>query len=205
MSPVTPDLSAIVNAAARQRQLKARMDLHERGWTFWELRNINMHRVVGLLRADAPIADVGTLDTTLRGVLGRTFKRAWWRGIAYGVVADVGSFSATPDDLKVLVDGRENTKGTMQWVVLVDGQAHTATGVHTWLEGYLGPVYRAVLQALADQGYQVNSIMKEKDGLMRVLTAVADARSEALTGRPTFPEFQDPFAHPGSNTSTRSR
>jgi len=194
MSPVTPDLPSIVNSAATQRQLKSRTDLHERGWAFWELRNLNMHRVVGLFRPDSPIVDAGTLDTTLRGVLGRTFKRGWWRGIAYGVVVDAGSLSPAPDDLKVLVDGRENTKGTMQWVVLVDGQARKVTGVHTWIEGYLGPVYRAVLQALADQGYQISSVMKDKDGLMRFLTAVADARSAAITGRPTFPEFQDPFA-----------
>jgi len=38
--------------------------------------------------------------------------------------------------------------------------------------------------------------VKEKDGLMRVLTSVADDRAMALTGRPAFPEFQDPFARP---------
>jgi hypothetical protein len=205
MSPATPDLPSIVNSAASQRRLKSRPDLHERGWAFWELRNINMHRVVGLFRPDIPIVDVGTLNTTLRDGLARNFKRAWWRGIAYGVVADAGSFSPTTDDLKVLVDSYENTKGTMQWVVLVDGQAHKVTAVHNWIEGYLGPVYRAVLQSLAAQGYQINSVMKDNDGFLRFLTAVADARSEVLTGRPTFPEFQDPFARPGNNPSTRSR
>jgi hypothetical protein len=205
MSPVTSDLPSVVNAAATQRKLKSRLDLHERGWAFWELRNINMHRVVGLFRPDGPIVDVGTLNTTLRDALARNFKRAWWRGIAYGVVADAGAFSPAPDDLKVLVDSYENTKGTMQWVVLVDASSRKVTGVHNWIEGYLGPVYRAVLQSLASQGYQISSIMKDKDGLLRFLTAVADARSEVLTGRPTFPEFQDPFARPGNNSSTRSR
>jgi len=202
---MTPDLCSIVDSAATQRKLKSRPDLHEPNWAFWELRNINMHRVVGLFRPDAPIVDAGTFNTTIRGVLGRNFKRAWWRGIAYGVVADVGPFSPAPDDLKLLVDGYENTKGTMQWVVLVNTQAHAVTGVHTWIEGYLGPVYRTVLQSLADQGYQISSVMRDKDGLMKFLTAVADARSAALTGRPTFPEFQDPFARPGGNPSTRPR
>jgi hypothetical protein len=35
--------------------------------------------------------------------------------------------------------------------------------------------------------------MKEKDGLMRVLTAVADARVRAYTGHAAFTDFQDPF------------
>jgi hypothetical protein len=194
MIATTPGLTSIVASAAAQRRLGSRADLHERGWAFWELRNLNMHRVVGLLRADQAVTDVKQFDTDIRTVLGRAFKRAWWRGIAYGVVADVGPLFVSPDDLKILVDGRENAKGTMQWVVLVDGETHKVVGVHTWIEGYLSSVYRAVLQSLADQGHQVTSVMKEKDGLMRVLTGVADARAAVLTGRPAFPEFQDPFA-----------
>jgi len=58
-----------------------------------------------------------------------------------------------PDDLKVLVDVRENEKGTLQWVVLVASDARIALGVHTWIEGYLSPVYRDTLQALAKTGY----------------------------------------------------
>jgi len=205
MMVTTPALPSIVASAAAQRQLRSRADLHERGWAFWELRNFNMHRVVGLLRADGPVTDVRQFDTDIRTVLRRAFKRAWWRGIAYGVVADVGPLSVTPDDLKILVDGRENAKGTMQWVVLVDGETHKATGVHTWIEGYLGPVYRTVLQSLADQGYQLTSVLKEKDGLMRVLTAVADGRATVLTGRPAFPEFQDPFAAASARSAKRPR
>ena len=201
----TPDLPSIVATAAALRRLKSRDDLHERGWAFWELRNLNMHRVVGLLRADEPVSDIAHLDANFRGVLERTFKRAWWRGIAWGVVADIGPLSVRPDDLKVLVDGRENAKGTMQWVVLVDGGAHRVTGVHTWVEGYLGPVYRAVLHSLADRRFQIDSIVKEKDGLMRVLTSVADGRAMALTGRPAFPEFQDPFARPRGRMPNRPR
>ncbi len=196
MTVSTSGLPAMVASAAARRQLEPRADVHERGWTFWELRNLNMHRVVGLLRADEPVADVSRLDATIRGVLGRAFKRAWWRGIAYGVVAEVGPVSVPADNLTPLVDGRENSKGTMQWVVLVDASAHKVIGVHTWVEGYLGPVYRSVLQSLADQQFQIESVMKDKDGLMRVLTSVADGQARVLTGRPAFPEFRDPFARP---------
>jgi len=41
--------------------------------------------------------------------------------------------------------------------------------------------------------------MKEKNGLMRFLTAVADARTRAYTGHAAFPEFRDPFRNHKSN------
>jgi hypothetical protein len=113
---------------------------------------------------------------------------------------NVGALTLTPDDLKILVDEYENNKGTMQWVILLTGDAPKATGVHTWVEGFLSPVYRAVLQALSDSGYQIESVMKEKNGLMRFLTAVADARTRAYSGHAAFQEFRDPFRNHKSHS-----
>src|SRR5262249_51214192 len=91
-------------------------------------------------------------------------------------------------------DSYENSKGTMQWVVLLSGDGHAATGVHTWVEGFLSPVYRSILQRLQQRGYQITSIRKEKDGLLKFLTSVANGQTAALTGRPALADFQDPFA-----------
>jgi hypothetical protein len=55
-------------------------------------------------------------------------------------------------------------------------------------------VYRDILQALAAKGYQVASVMREKDGLMKFLTAVADvdvAIHSLGTRRTLFPEFRE--------------
>jgi hypothetical protein len=173
--------------------MQQRSDVGEAGWTFWERRNLNLHRVVGLMRAHRTFTAARDLDAELRGVLARRFKRAWWRGIAYGVVAHVEAFPSAPDDLQMLVDTYENSKGTMQWVVLLAGDVREATGVHTWIEGFLSPVYRGVLQHLAERGYRIASVRKEKDGVMRFLTAVADGRAMAVTGRKAFADFRDPF------------
>jgi hypothetical protein len=67
------------------------------------------------------------------GALGRAGRE--------GVVADVGAIALSPDDLKALVDVRENEQGDLQWVVLVASDVRVALGVHTWVEGYLSPVY----------------------------------------------------------------
>jgi len=190
---MTISLPSVVASAVARKDMRLRSDLAEPGWTFWELRTLNLHRVVGLARVHG-IADARTLDAALRGAFARNFKRAWWRGIAYGVVVDVGTLTLTPDDLKILVDVYENNRGTMQWVVLLDGKTPKATGVHTWVEGFLSPVYRDVLGQLSQSGYEISSAMKEKTGLLRFLTAVADGRTRAFTGHNAFQDFVDPFA-----------
>ena len=191
-----PDLPSIIGSAAVRRNLHARNDLSEPGWTFWELRTLNLHRVVGLLNDYQQFADAHDFEAAIRGVVPRKFKPSWWRGMAYGVVAEMAAISLSPDDLKMLVDVRENAKGTLQWVILLASDARLALGVHTWIEGYLSPVYRDVLQGLTEADYQVVSVKKEKDGLMKFLTAGADlnvALHTFGTRRVAFPEFKDPF------------
>jgi hypothetical protein len=83
----------------------------------------------------------------------------------------------------MLVDVRENEKGTPQRVILVASHARVALGVHTWIEGYLGPVYRDTLQALAKAGYPYG---RGRRGCGHFTAFV--------TNRVAFPEFQDPFA-----------
>jgi len=197
--PIPAPILNIVTSAVTPKEMQLRSDVLEPSWTFWERRTLNIHRVVGLSRTDLRVTDARTLDAQLRATFARNFKRAWWRGIAYGAIVNVGTLALTPDDLKILVDEYENNKGTMQWVILLAGDARKATGVHTWIEGFLSPVYRAVLQSLSDNGYQIESVMKEKNGLMRFLTAVADARARAYTGHAALPEFRDPFRNRKSN------
>jgi hypothetical protein len=187
-------LPSIIASAAIQRKLRPRNDLGEVGWTFWELRTLNMHRVVGYLNEHRQPTDAHNFEAEIRGIVSRNFKCSWWRGMAYGVVAEVAAISLSPDDLKILVDVRENPKGTLQWVILVASHARVAIGVHTWMEGYLSPVYRGTLQALSEAGFQVSSAKREKDGLMKFLTGVADLNAALRslgTRREAFPEFHD--------------
>ena len=108
----------------------------------------------------------------------------------------------------MLVDIRENEKGDVQWVILTASHAQVAVGVHTWVEGYLSPVYREILETLAAEGYKVSSVKREKDGLLKFLTAVADFDTAIRTfgaNRTLFPEFRE-IAAPGPtnpNESTR--
>jgi hypothetical protein len=189
-----PSLPAIISPAVGLRGLKVRSDLAVPGWMFWELRTLNRHRVVGLLKAHRTFASAQDLNDEIRGVLGREFKRAWWRGIAYGAVVEVDDVALKPDDMKMLVDVRENEKGDLQWVILVAADRHVAVGVHTWIEAFLSPAYRAILLSLESMGCQVHSVRREKDGLMKFLTGVANLDVALHTlgqKRVMFPEFQN--------------
>jgi hypothetical protein len=189
-----PSLTAIVAPAVGPRGLKIRSDLAVPGWMFWELRTLNRHRVVGLLKAHRAFATAQNLNDEIRGVLSREFKRAWWRGIAYGVIVEVDAIALNADDLKMLVDLRENEKGVLQWLILVSADRHVAIGVHTWMEAFLSPTYRAILLSLEGMGCQVNSVRREKDGLMKFLTGVANLDMAIHTlgqKRVAFPEFQN--------------
>jgi len=180
-----PGLSAVVGAAAAHRGLHARDDIHEAGWTFWELRNLNMHRVVGLIDEPRTFADVGDLEHEIRAAVARHFTRAWWRGLAFGVVARVEPTSWRPEDLEPVVDIRERRAAVLQWIVLVNPDGHSAVGVHTWEQVYLSPVYQETLTALTTSGYQVATAVKGKDGLLRFLTDLSEWRGVS------FPEFHD--------------
>jgi hypothetical protein len=180
-----PELAAIVGAAAAGRGLRPRDDVREAGWRFWELRNINIHRVVGLLADDRTFPDVAALGDELRGGITRNFRRAWWRGLAFGVVADVAALGWSPADLTSIVDGYENRRGVLQWVVLRSRASRSAIGVHTWEQVYLSPVYQMITRNLAANGFSVQTVVKGKDGVWRVLTEVAE-----LEGMP-LPEYRD--------------
>ena len=190
-----PEVLAAISQAAQGPGMRPRSDIGAPNWRFWELRNINMHRVVGLATENRQFTDARDLGHEIRAVLQQNFKCAWWRGIAYGVVMELSAISLAADDLKMLVDIRDNPKGDLQWVVLVSSDVRTVLGVHTWIEGFLSPVYRDVLQTLAAGGYHVASIMREKDGLLKFLTAVADvdvAIQSLGTRKKLFPDFHEP-------------
>lgn len=193
-----PDLPSIITSAVTPRVLRPRNDLREPGWMFWELRTLNMHRVVGLLQQYRQFAGAHDFESAIRAAAGRNFKCSWWRGMGLGVVAQVAAIPLSVDDLKMLVDVRENSKGTMQWVILVSSDTHVAVGVHTWMETYLSPVYRSILQGLTEAGYRVSSVTRDKDGLMKLLTGVADLEVALLslgTQKRAFPEFRDGLRH----------
>jgi hypothetical protein len=169
-----------VTALARGR-LVARDDLAEPGWHYWERRNLNIHRVVGLWSYRGSRLDAQSFAAAVRATLGKHFRRSWWRGLGFGIVVESDDVLLAPEDSRGLIDGRENSQGTWQWLVQLAPRRRAAVGVHNWIEGFLSPMYRGLLDELAREN-QVVSLRKERDGLMRLLTSVKPG---------LFPEFRN--------------
>lgn len=178
------DLDRTLAAAAIALGLRPRADIDEPGWRFWELRTLNRHRVVALDRR-ATAATPADLAAEVRSAIGRHFRRAWWRGLAFGAVVEVGEVPWAVADLVPLVDAYESHHGVLQWLVVVEPSARRALGVHTWEAVFLSPVYRAALGALAAEGFDLARAVKSKDGVWRFLTGVSAAEGV------NFPEYQD--------------
>jgi hypothetical protein len=191
-----PDLSMTISASVARLGLKIRDDLHEPGWAFWELKTLNRHRMVGFLTDLRKLTNTRDLETEIRSVVAANFRVAWWRGFAYGVVAALPSISWSAQELEGLVDIYNTHKGVLQWVILVAHDGRKAVGAHTWMQTYLSPVYRDVLQTLMTAGYKVATAVRGKDGLLKFLTGVAEVQGVG------FPEFHDT---PGLTGKTPAR
>ena len=179
------ELATIVAGACSARGLALRPDLHEPGWTFWELRTLNRHRVVGLVRPTVPAGSATALETDVRGALSRNFRRAWWRGLACGVVVEGTPDAWTPADLTPMVDVHERNVAIIQWIVGTGTGRNRAIAMHTWEEVWLSPVYRGTVQALEAEGVNVARAVRQKDGLMRLLTGASQVAGVQ------FPDFHD--------------
>jgi hypothetical protein len=174
----------MITSAAEKKGLRPRLDIVEAGWQFWELRTLNRHRAVGYMKNAGVISDAQNLESAIRDVFSRDFHRSWWRGFAYGVVAQLHTHTWQVGDLQPMVNLYENAKGVLQWIAVVDEISCSVFGVHTWLEVYLSPVYLEILGQLETRGYSISTAVRQKDGLWKFLTGMSGLKGVM------FPEFR---------------
>jgi hypothetical protein len=154
-------------------RLKPREDILGTEWRLWEHKTLNLHRAVLHWQATDRTPGLPRMSELVREQAESRFRIAWWRGFAFGALIEA---EAVPPDLPAAedcIDTRANAKGTWQWLIYACATAQVAVGVHTWTEGFLSPVYRGLLDCYRSAGYEVGSFRKEKDRLMKFLTAAA--------------------------------
>jgi hypothetical protein len=61
----TPEVLSTIASAAQQPSMRPRNDLSEPGWMFWELRTLNIHRVVGFAGEYRQFADARDLEAEI--------------------------------------------------------------------------------------------------------------------------------------------
>jgi hypothetical protein len=166
------------------RHLEFRQDILGTEWQLWEHKTLNIHRGVLHWRSENREPVLSQMSQNIREQVESRFRIGWWRGFAFGVLIEA---PAVPPDLSAIedwIDVRANGKGTWQWIIYVCPKAGIAVGVHTWLEGYLSPVYQSLLASYQAQNYAVGSCKKDKGMLMEFLTTVRSLK------RYGFKEFE---------------
>ena len=135
-------------------------------------QDLNMHRAVLEWTPGGMPRSYAEITAGIRSEVARRFNVSWWRGMGFGVVIYLDSppegIAACIDD----IDGRENSRGTWQWSIIVFRQNRVAVGVHMWMSGYLSAIYGQTLSRFESEGYRIATCKKDKDRLMQFLTLV---------------------------------
>ncbi len=141
-------------------------------WTIWQKKNLNIHR--GLIEFTANRVDsIDDLAREVREGVRREFRPGWLRGFGFGTVIH---FNDVPFDFAQIcqhIDTRSSRHGVWQWIIVCFDEDKIAVAIHTWLKGYLRPIYDSVLQQLDDVGYECHSADAEVDILFTRLQSIA--------------------------------
>ena len=113
------ELSSAIESAVTRQGLKPRSDLSEPGWTFWELRTLNMHRAVGLLKDYRKFTDAHDLAKRDPRRNVTQFQTVMVARICLRRRRRVSAIPWNPTDLEPLVNIHESSNGVLQWIVLV--------------------------------------------------------------------------------------
>lgn len=141
-------------------------------WALWEKKNFNIHR--GLIEFTAPDAlSIHDLANQVREGVREEFRPGWFRGFGFGAIIHFPKVPADFTEICQHVDTRNKLHGVWQWVVVCLDEEKVALGIHTWLHGYLRPVYDSVLEQLKKDGYNCESVDSEMDALIAKLQQIA--------------------------------
>ncbi|XZE21499.1 hypothetical protein SH449x_001402 [Pirellulaceae bacterium SH449] len=143
-------------------------------WAIWEKKNFNIHR--GIIGLNAPKTDsIHQLATQIRQGVREEFKPNWFRGFGFGTIIH---FHDVPTDFAEIcqhIDTRNKTGGVWQWAVVILQEDKLAIAIHTWLHGYLRPVYDSILQQLEHDGFECHASDAEMDELIAKLQKIQAA------------------------------
>lgn len=143
-------------------------------WALWEKKNFNIHR--GLIGLNAPrLNSIHELAERIRSGVQEEFRPNWFRGFGFGTIIRLREVPIDFAEICRHIDTRNKKNGVWQWAVIVLEEEQFAVAIHTWLHGYLRPVYDTLLTQLEQNGYQCHSADAEMDVLIARLQKFANA------------------------------
>jgi hypothetical protein len=155
------------------RLLKPITPQHYVGWNLWRKKNVNIHR--GLIELTAQhMNSIHDLAGEVREAVRVEYRPGWFRGFGFGTIIHFKDIPADFSQICQHVDKRNRLRGVWQWTIACFDEDKTAVAIHSWLHGYLRPVYDAVLKQLEENGYQCFATDTEVDALIKKINSIAD-------------------------------
>lgn len=153
-------------------RLKAITPRYRLDWSLWQKKNFNIHR--GLIEFTAPrVNSIDDLARDVRAGVQAEFQPGWLRGFGFGAIIH---FHELPSDFTNIcrhIDTRNKRHGVWQWVIACLDEDKIAVAIHTWLHGYLRPVYDSILRSLDENGYEYHAADAEVDVLIAKLQSIS--------------------------------
>jgi hypothetical protein len=129
----------------------------------WEKKTLNLFR--GVIQCNVNAEGAAEVASYVRQLVVSEYQPGLVVPFAFGTILHFNSAAPAPGDMFEHIDGRARSRGTWQWTIVCDRSTKRAYGIHTWLHGYLTPVYRDLLTQLASHGYSCTSQDKPTDSL----------------------------------------
>jgi len=152
--------------------LQPKTPIIENSWRIWQKKNFSIHRGVIDWTIENEYTSIEDLASRIRTGVREEFRPSWWRGFGFGTVLHFKTVSEDFGQICKHIDTRNKNHGTWQWAILQFDDDKVAVGVHTWLHGFLRPVYDNILGRLEQNGYECSSSDAEMDQLFLTLQKI---------------------------------
>lgn len=153
--------------------LTAKESVDGEKWQTWEKKNFNIHRGVVEWYVDEGFQSIDEIALRIREEIKAQFRPGWFRGFGFGTILHFTEIPADFSNICAHIDTRNKKHGVWQWAVACFDEDKRAFGIHTWLHGYLRPVYDSVLSQLESRGYECESVDADVDKLFVVLGKIS--------------------------------
>ncbi len=142
---------------------------YEPTWRLLQKKSLNIHRGVIECSFGDDFISINELAGRIRTSVKKEFNPSWLRSFGFGAVIHMKTM--TEDFLQIChhIDTKNKKDGVWQWAIIIFDDDKVAVGIHTWLHGYLRPVYDSLMVQLMEKNFECQSTDAKIDTLLETL------------------------------------
>ena len=139
----------------------------------WVYKTWDRHCAILRTVNNCPHFDPVDYSITARKRIVELTRPNFFRGLAFGTILELEEMAPNVTQLVDAIDTRQRSRSVWQWIVILFPREQIALGIHTWMQVFLTPFQRAILDALRQADWEVREFKKEKDAVMKFLQATS--------------------------------